>query len=305
MARFGNILGLFFVCAVVSGEMPLQDWQRLMSLSEAEVKQMLKNNMGGQANIPGLEAHQGSDNDVINIIPGMMNSDGCQPRNTSVKVPLSEDPSVLVIPQCVLVQKCGGCCGHDTLSCQPTNTYYSTKQIYHMVYDIDKGLMLKSVENMQFEEHRSCNCMCKVKVGDCRPDRHIYDPSSCSCRCMNDADRTTCSSKKTWSESQCACVCKNSDFCPLGEYYDPITCSCETVAGRPSVGTQTGTQANSQQCQSLSCRAGMSPVLENNSCLCRTTSSWGVQEGSLTGNQDTEERIPPRPRPRPRPMTRG
>lgn len=44
---------------------------------------------------------------------------GCTPELKTVSLAQSDDPSILYIPQCTKVERCGGCCSHDLLSCQP------------------------------------------------------------------------------------------------------------------------------------------------------------------------------------------
>lgn len=47
-------------------------------------------------------------------------SAGCSPENRSVNLKDTDDPSLYYYPACTRVNRCGGCCGHDLLSCQPT-----------------------------------------------------------------------------------------------------------------------------------------------------------------------------------------
>ena len=49
----------------------------------------------------------------------MAAEDGCAPRMTSVRIPSHSDPYILYWPSCTQVPQCGGCCGHDSLECQP------------------------------------------------------------------------------------------------------------------------------------------------------------------------------------------
>lgn len=44
----------------------------------------------------------------------------CIPELTKIKIGNTTDPSILYIPQCTRVERCGGCCTHALLSCQPT-----------------------------------------------------------------------------------------------------------------------------------------------------------------------------------------
>ena len=47
----------------------------------------------------------------------------CIPEPTIVQVEVADiQPREMVIPSCTRVQRCGGCCSHPLLSCQPTST---------------------------------------------------------------------------------------------------------------------------------------------------------------------------------------
>ena len=44
----------------------------------------------------------------------------CMPELQTVNIVSTDDPTILYIPQCTRIERCGGCCKHDLLSCQPT-----------------------------------------------------------------------------------------------------------------------------------------------------------------------------------------
>lgn len=52
----------------------------------------------------------------------MAKAAGCMPELQTVKISPSSDPSVLYIPTCTRVERCGGCCSHSLLACQPKVT---------------------------------------------------------------------------------------------------------------------------------------------------------------------------------------
>lgn len=44
----------------------------------------------------------------------------CALELVTVPLQILEDKSVFYYPSCTRVERCGGCCSHDLLSCQPT-----------------------------------------------------------------------------------------------------------------------------------------------------------------------------------------
>ena len=46
----------------------------------------------------------------------------CMPETQTVPVVEDPDPSIIYMPECTRVKRCGGCCLHKLLSCQPTET---------------------------------------------------------------------------------------------------------------------------------------------------------------------------------------
>lgn len=57
----------------------------------------------------------------------------CIPTAQPVELKNSDDPSLLFIPSCTRVDRCGGCCQHSLLSCQPTQTETLSYQV-NMLY---------------------------------------------------------------------------------------------------------------------------------------------------------------------------
>ena len=46
----------------------------------------------------------------------------CIPEVQTVNIIENPHPSIVYIPECVRIKRCGGCCIHKLLSCQPTAT---------------------------------------------------------------------------------------------------------------------------------------------------------------------------------------
>ncbi|KAM5247955.1 vascular endothelial growth factor B isoform 2-T2 [Ctenodactylus gundi] len=81
----------------------------------------------------------------------------CQPRE--VVVPLSVELMGTVakhlVPSCVTVQRCGGCCSDDNLECVPTGQHQVRMQILMIRYPSSQ------LGEMSLEEHSRCECRCQ------------------------------------------------------------------------------------------------------------------------------------------------
>ncbi|XP_021497957.1 vascular endothelial growth factor B isoform X1 [Meriones unguiculatus] len=91
----------------------------------------------------------------------------CQPRK--VVVPLSTElvGNVVkqLVPSCVTVQRCGGCCPDDGLECVPIRQYEVRMQILMIQYPSSQ------LGEMSQEEHSQCECRPKKKESAVKPDR--------------------------------------------------------------------------------------------------------------------------------------
>ena len=59
-----------------------------------------------------------TDNSTFEYIPQAIPA-GCTPENITVPLNQSSDPNVFIWPNCIRIERCGGCCNHDLLQCQP------------------------------------------------------------------------------------------------------------------------------------------------------------------------------------------
>ena len=46
----------------------------------------------------------------------------CMPEPQVVPVKENPDPAAIYFPNCIRIKRCGGCCNHELLACQPTAT---------------------------------------------------------------------------------------------------------------------------------------------------------------------------------------
>ncbi|XP_045153120.1 vascular endothelial growth factor B [Echinops telfairi] len=115
----------------------------------------------------------------------------CQPRE--VVVPLTTEfmgtVAKQLVPSCVTVHRCGGCCPDDGLECVPTGQHQVRMQILMIRYPSSQ------LGEMSLEEHSRCECRPKKRESSGKPDsprplcprcaqrRQRPDPRTCRCRC--------------------------------------------------------------------------------------------------------------------------
>jgi len=58
-------------------------------------------------------------------------ADVCEPILRSVVIPPDSNPRVMFWPTCVRLEQCGGCCGHDSMECVPTQIEQVTVEVSH------------------------------------------------------------------------------------------------------------------------------------------------------------------------------
>uniref|UniRef100_A0A8C4MXH0 Vascular endothelial growth factor B n=1 Tax=Equus asinus asinus TaxID=83772 RepID=A0A8C4MXH0_EQUAS len=88
----------------------------------------------------------------------------CQPREVVVPltVELMGTVAKQLVPSCVTVQRCGGCCPDDGLECVPTGQHQVRMQILMIRYPSSQ------LGEMSLEEHSQCEC------------RHVASPPRAS-----------------------------------------------------------------------------------------------------------------------------
>ncbi|XP_019757052.1 uncharacterized protein LOC109535575 isoform X2 [Dendroctonus ponderosae] len=115
----------------------------------------------------------------------------CMPELTTVKIAQS-DANVFYIPECIRIERCGGCCSHELLSCQPTETETVTYS--------DCG---------KYQEYRESECRCVCKNFDeeekCYKNSYLklWNPNICSCQCREILD---CSTGFQFDHNECRCI---------------------------------------------------------------------------------------------------
>ena len=70
----------------------------------------------------------------VEVIAGQMaEAAHCEPHMKAIPFPRGNNANSVYWPTCVNVQRCGGCCGSDILSCVPTSvkmvTFYVSRHM--------------------------------------------------------------------------------------------------------------------------------------------------------------------------------
>ncbi|XP_052047094.1 vascular endothelial growth factor B isoform X2 [Apodemus sylvaticus] len=91
----------------------------------------------------------------------------CQPREVVVSLGAELVGHVVkqLVPSCVTVQRCGGCCPDDGLECVPTGQHQVRMQILMIQYPSSQ------LGEMSLEEHSHCECRPKKKESAVKPGR--------------------------------------------------------------------------------------------------------------------------------------
>ncbi|KAK2815402.1 hypothetical protein Q5P01_025869 [Channa striata] len=130
-----------------------------------------------------------STNEVVPFTE-VYNKSICQPREVLVDIiqEYPEDTEHTYIPSCVVVNRCGGCCGDEAMECVPTETRNVTLQVLRL-----RPQKSQHTFYLSFTEHQKCDCRLKpdvqVKKYQCAPcsERRkrlfVQDPLTCKCSC--------------------------------------------------------------------------------------------------------------------------
>lgn len=99
----------------------------------------------------------------------VFNGDICLPVNKTVHVPANytTSPNILIVPVCVFVERCGGCCLSDSRVCEPTETEpveYQLKELrLRTLNDTHPELFVHRTISLTVDRHKKCACNCVRK----------------------------------------------------------------------------------------------------------------------------------------------
>ncbi|KAK6637300.1 hypothetical protein RUM44_007715 [Polyplax serrata] len=172
-----------------------------------------------------LAARLGHDEERGSIREGK--SATCMPELKTISLKPDRSRTTFYYPSCTRVERCGGCCSHHLLSCQPTEYQYFPMTIVVADYLGGNKLRFRGRKIIEVEAHKKCKCDCKIRPQDCSRYQR-YNPDKCQCECANYEDEIRCNSEspmKMWSKESCSCMCREEMECSFGSYFDPFTCS--------------------------------------------------------------------------------
>ncbi|XP_022903176.2 uncharacterized protein [Onthophagus taurus] len=151
----------------------------------------------------------------------------CIPELQTVSLRQSPNPTTMYLPSCTRIERCGGCCNHNKLECQPMEIENVNFQVIKT--EFSGGAKLRFVEKIAvtLERHKKCACGCKIKAEHCTL-RQEYRENECRCVCRNLDEQKKCAKeyKKLWDSESCECQCRNSTICTTGTTFDDQECKC-------------------------------------------------------------------------------
>uniref|UniRef100_A0A670ZRB3 Platelet-derived growth factor (PDGF) family profile domain-containing protein n=1 Tax=Pseudonaja textilis TaxID=8673 RepID=A0A670ZRB3_PSETE len=128
------------------------------------------------------------------------NRSACQPRETMVSV-TAEHPSLrnhIMIPSCVALRRCTGCCSDDSLDCVPSRSREAILEVRGGREQIPPYFQVESHLglNLLFPSLSSRSCV------PCRDRKKQPDPQTCKCVCRHQSGHCERRGMK-FSESTC------------------------------------------------------------------------------------------------------
>lgn len=271
---------------------PIEMWKQLKTLDTGEfmdlylVRGAVINETSPEA--PGIP-DEGEDADIteesIFTESGSVDPDGrdqvvgmvgeaspCEPQMTPIPIEDATDPSILFWPSCVKVRRCGGCCGHDMLTCKPIRETVQEIQLMKVQYPYAGApdFEFLGLEQYYIAEHLECECGCRTELSHCDLQIHSYNSESCSCECLNAQEGLQCPSHKVWNREICQCLCPKLTWCAMDSYYSNDTCRCEL---RPTLESMTALPTTAAEvldpCENFYCRQGLVAVYVRGQCRCQ------------------------------------
>uniref|UniRef100_A0A098LY87 Vascular endothelial growth factor B n=1 Tax=Python regius TaxID=51751 RepID=A0A098LY87_PYTRG len=151
-----------------------------------------------------------SPTEVISFLE-VYNRSVCQPKEMMVSV-TAEHPSLashIMLPSCVALMRCTGCCSDDSLDCVPSRSRELIMEVMASLFPH------RYLNQLTFEEHLECMCRSRTtffrsnSIGQscapCRDRKKQPDPHTCKCVCRHNAGHCERRGLK-FSETTCRCM---------------------------------------------------------------------------------------------------
>ncbi|XP_026812220.1 vascular endothelial growth factor C-like [Rhopalosiphum maidis] len=159
---------------------------------------------------------------------------GCSLELQTVSLKDTDDQSLYYYPTCTRVNRCGGCCAHDLMACQPIKVDTLNFEVVVSQYNEAGKFDFVGRKIVSIDQHLKCKCGCVVKQENCTPLQTYY-PDECRCMCSNEEDRDKCIEEndlKLWNPATCTCQCREIKECTSGFGFNYNTCGCEALRQR-------------------------------------------------------------------------
>ena len=115
---------------------------------------------------------------------------------------------VQVLPDHVMVKRCGGSCYLPAHKCHPIRTSVKKIPIMKVMKKWPHGEHEIKCHELDVEVHEECACGCELEASDCIPNIQYFHPQSCRCMCANLEERAACIlAGKFWDSESCRCQC--------------------------------------------------------------------------------------------------
>jgi len=145
---------------------------------------------------------------------------------------------IQVVPDHVMVDRCGGSCYMESYNCIPEATSMTKVQVMLVQSKFPHGKHDTMCSEVEVEVHNSCKCGCKTKREHCNRLQY-YHEQSCRCICDNTEERSACiAADKVWDPDTCQCHCPIHTIQPCSTCYmfDLSTCKCVLICGEAGWG---------------------------------------------------------------------
>ncbi len=157
----------------------------------------------------------------------------CQPELKTIPLRDTNDGSIVYFPPCTRIERCGGCCAHELMTCEAIQKENINYTVTVTQYQGKPKLQYKPSKVISVEKHLKCKCGCRIKKENCT-SLEEYEEKNCRCVCKNREEEASClqQEKKVWNPSSCECQCVKAVPCSSGFRFDDKNCTCVKLPGK-------------------------------------------------------------------------